>query len=79
MARGHTANDYGSPVHRSNRMHRPAILMNHALHWASSIIVMSIAAYFIARFSHNTHLVYWICVVSVKNRFVIATRKADAM
>ncbi|EKG16271.1 hypothetical protein MPH_06525 [Macrophomina phaseolina MS6] len=46
-------------------MHRPAILMNHALHWASSIIVMSIAAYFIARFSHNTHLVYWICVAAI--------------
>jgi len=65
MARGHDANDYGSPADRSNRMHRPAILANHALHWTSSLIVMSIAAYFIANFSRDTHLVYWICVAAI--------------
>jgi hypothetical protein len=65
MASDHVLNDYGNPAIRSNRLHRPAILANHALHWASSIIVMSIAAYFIANFPHNTHLRYWISVVSV--------------
>ena len=65
MDRGHVANDYGSPVNRSNRMHRPAILVNYAFHWISSIMVLSIAAYFIANYSHNTHLVYWISVVSI--------------
>jgi hypothetical protein len=64
MAREHVTNDYGSPAVRSNRLHRPAIFANHALHWVSSIIVLGIAAYFIAKFSHNTHLVYWISVVS---------------
>jgi hypothetical protein len=76
MARGHATNDYGNVAERSNRMHRPAIIANHALHWASSVIVMSIAAYFIDKFSHNTHLVYWISLVSVKS--VIMT-KADAL
>jgi len=65
MNRGHTTNDYGSTAVRSNRMHRPAILANHALHWVSSVIVMSIAAYFIDKFSHNTHLVYWISVAAI--------------
>jgi len=65
MARGHDANDYGRPAYRSNRMHRPAILANHAIHWASSLIVMSIAAYFIAKFSRDAHLVYWICVAAI--------------
>jgi len=64
MARGHTMN-FGAPVNRSNRMHRPAIMANHWLHWISSIIVMSIAAYFIARYSHNTHLVYWVTIASI--------------
>jgi len=46
-------------------MHRPAIMANHSLHWISSLIVMSIAAYFIARYSHNTHLVYWVTIASI--------------
>lgn len=64
MARGHATNDYGAPAARSSKIHRPLILLNHVLHWISSIIVMSIAAYFIAHYRHNTHLVYWISVVS---------------
>jgi len=65
MARGHATNDYGSPAVRSNRVHRPAIAANHAVHWISSIIVLGIAAYFIAKFSHNTHLVYWVTVAAI--------------
>jgi len=59
MAR-HTGTDYGTAVNRSNKMHRPLLLANHLLHWISSLIVMSIAAYFISKFSHNTHLRYWV-------------------
>jgi len=65
MARGHATNDYGSPAVRSNRLHRPAILANHAVHWISSIIVLGISAYFIAKFTHNTHLVYWVTVAAI--------------
>jgi len=68
----HAANDYGGPVNRSDRMLRPAMLVNHALHWASSIIVMSISAYFIAKFSHNTHLIYWICVAVIDAAYLPA-------
>jgi hypothetical protein len=77
MARRHDTSDYGTATNRSNRLHRPAILANHALHWASSVIVMSIAAYFIDKFSHNTHLIYWICVVGVKN--VVSTTITDVV
>jgi hypothetical protein len=56
--------DYGAPAGRSNRAHRPAILANHWLHWSSSVIVLGISAYFIANYSHNTHLIYWITIVS---------------
>lgn len=63
MAPGNTVSDYGAPSTRSSKILRPLILANHALHWISSIIVMSIAAYFIAHYRHNTHLRYWISVV----------------
>lgn len=59
-----TGNDYGSAVH-SNKLHRPLLLANHVLHWISSIIVMSIAAYFIAEYGHNTHIRYWVAVGAV--------------
>jgi len=65
MARGNVVNDYGTTAGRSNRVHRPAIFANHALHFASSIIVLGIAAYFIHKYSHNTHLVYWISLAAV--------------
>jgi hypothetical protein len=57
MAR-HGTSDYGTAAGTSNKMHRPAILANHILYWISSLIVMSIAAYFISAFLRNTHLVY---------------------
>jgi hypothetical protein len=69
MAR-HNANDYGTAAGTSNKMHRPAILANHILHWISSLIVMSIAAYFISAYANNTHLVYWITIVRVQHSFI---------
>jgi hypothetical protein len=63
----HGETDYGTATGTSNKMHRPAILANHILHWISSIIVMSIAAYFISAYPNNTHLVYWLSVVSVQH------------
>jgi len=62
MARTTANTDYGAPAARSDKM-RPLLTANHALHLISSIIVMSIAAYFIAHFNHNTHLRYWVAVV----------------
>jgi len=62
---GHAAEDYGTPAARSNRLHRPAILANHALHWISSVIVLSISAYFIHKFTHNTHLRYWVSIAAI--------------
>ena len=56
----HSTNDYGAPAPRSNKMHRPALLANHALHFISSLIVLGIAAYFISAYTHNTHLRYWV-------------------
>jgi hypothetical protein len=56
--------DYGAPTARSDKMYRPLLTATHALHFISSIIVMSIAAYFIAQFGHNAHLRFWVGVVS---------------
>ncbi|KAL5400228.1 hypothetical protein PMIN03_012558 [Paraphaeosphaeria minitans] len=61
---GHATDDYGTAA-RSNRLHRPAILANHAMHWVSSIIVLGISAYFLRNFTHNTHLRYWVSIVSL--------------
>jgi len=68
MARGFSRRNNTSDAYapnRGNRMLRPAILANHFLHWASSVIVMSIAAYFIAHFAHGQHLIFWITVAAV--------------
>ncbi|KAF2276390.1 uncharacterized protein EI97DRAFT_458326 [Westerdykella ornata] len=66
MARVHATNDYGTAAApRSNKLHRPLILANHFLHWSSSVIVMSISAYFVAKFSHNTHLIYWLTIAAI--------------
>src|SRR5689334_17886395 len=65
MARRHNANDYGAPAARSNKLHRPLLLANNVLHFISTLIVMSIAAYFIHKFKKNTHLVYWVTIVRV--------------
>jgi hypothetical protein len=73
MAR-HNASDYGTATGTSSRMHRPAILANHILHWISSLIVMSIAAYFISAYANNTHLVYWIVIVRIQHIFIFRGR-----
>ncbi|KZM22164.1 uncharacterized protein EKO05_0003797 [Ascochyta rabiei] len=57
--------DYGAPALRSNKLHRPLIAANHALHLISSLIVLGISGYFINKFTHNTHLVYWIALAAV--------------
>ena len=57
-------NDYGTPS-RSHKAHRLALIANHALHFISSVIVLSIAAYFIAAFTHTTHLRYWVGLAAV--------------
>ncbi|KAJ4988141.1 hypothetical protein SVAN01_06393 [Stagonosporopsis vannaccii] len=59
------ANDYGAPAVRSNRLHRPLLVANHALHIASSIIVLGITAYFINKYTHNTHLRYLVALAAV--------------
>ena len=70
MAFGRRANaapapttDYGAAAVRSNKLHRPLIAANHALHLLSSLIVLGISGYFINKFTHNTHLVYWVALV----------------
>lgn len=55
--------DYGTPVLRSNRLHRPLLAANNALHLISSVIVLGISGYFINDFTQNTHLRYWVAVV----------------
>lgn len=57
------ANDYGAPAVRSNKLHRPLLAANHALHTISSLIVLGISAYFINEYTHNTHLRYWVALV----------------
>jgi hypothetical protein len=63
------ATDYGTATGTTNKLHRPAIMANHVLHWISSLIVMSIAAYFISAFANNTHMVYWLTIVSAHATF----------
>jgi hypothetical protein len=63
------ATDYGAPVattnqRPTNKLHRPLTLANHVLHWISSLIVLGIAAYLISKYRHNTHMRYWVAVVS---------------
>lgn len=63
-----TQTDYGAPSPRrsTTTLTRPLLTATHLLHFASSIIVMSIAAYFIANFPpNNTHLRYWVAVGAV--------------
>ena len=61
------ATDYGTPAVRSNKLHRPLLAANHALHTISSIIVLGISAYFINNYTHNTHLRYWVALVSISS------------
>jgi hypothetical protein len=78
MAR-HATNDYGTPAARSNKMHRPLILANHALHWISSVIVMSLAAYFISDYGHNAHLVYWVTIAAIDTLIYLPALVLPAM
>jgi hypothetical protein len=55
--------DYGAPAAQPNKLLRPLLTANNVLHFISSVIVMSIAAYFIANYNRNTHLVYWVSIV----------------
>ncbi|KAJ4331554.1 hypothetical protein N0V87_009055 [Didymella glomerata] len=57
--------DYGTPAVRSNKLHRPLLAANHALHTISSIIVLGISAYFINDYTHNTHLRYWVALAAI--------------
>ncbi|KAJ4345781.1 uncharacterized protein N0V89_011916 [Didymosphaeria variabile] len=67
-----TTNDYGTPgPARADRTLRPLLLANHALHFASSVIVLGISGYFIAKFDANTHLRYWIGVAAVDTFFYL--------
>ncbi|KAF1349484.1 hypothetical protein EJ07DRAFT_139910 [Lizonia empirigonia] len=59
------ATDYGAPAVRSNRLHRPLLAANHALHLISSLIVLGISAYFIHKYTRNTHLVYWVALAAI--------------
>ncbi|KAI8933800.1 hypothetical protein NX059_009507 [Plenodomus lindquistii] len=82
MVRTHAANnDYGAPVteDRSNKLYRPLIMANHVLHWISSIIVLGISAYFIDKFSHNTHLIYWVTVAAIDTLLYIPAIVLPAM
>ncbi|KAF9691965.1 hypothetical protein EKO04_010068 [Ascochyta lentis] len=57
--------DYGAPAVRSNKLRRPLIAANHALHLISSLIVLGISAYFLNKFTHNTHLRYWVALAAI--------------
>lgn len=65
--------DYGAPAVRSNRLHRPLLALNHALHLASSLIVLGISAYFIHDYENTTHLRYWVAIASVSTFFYLPT------
>ncbi|KAL6706400.1 hypothetical protein ACN47E_005506 [Coniothyrium glycines] len=65
MARTRTTDDYGIASSTTSKLHRPLLFATHFVHWVSAIIVMSIAAYFISNYYHNTHLRYWVAVGAV--------------
>lgn len=41
-----------------NKPLRTALFVTRFLQWASAVIVMSIASYFIARYARNEHIIY---------------------
>jgi len=63
MPRGAVADGYDD--HPTSKVLRLATLLNHWLHWISAVIVMSIAAYFIAKFHTNTHITYWVTIAAI--------------
>jgi hypothetical protein len=69
--------DYGTPAVRSNKLHRPLLAANHALHTISSIIVLGISAYFINDYTHNTHLRYWVALVRPPSHCTLVTSPCD--
>lgn len=71
--------DYGTAVNRSNKMHRPALLANDVLHFISSLIVMSIAAYFIAAYGHNTHIRYWVALGAISSLIFLVAQFLPAL
>jgi hypothetical protein len=66
VAHNSATTDYGATTSQrpANKLHRPLTLANHVLHWISSLIVMSIAAYLISKYRHNVHMRYWVALVS---------------
>lgn len=60
-------------------MVRTALTANNVLHWISSIIVMSIAAYFISKYRHNTHLVYWVTIAAIDAILYLAAMVLPSM
>jgi hypothetical protein len=66
VAHNSATTDYGATTspRPANKLHRPLTLANHVLHWISSLIVMSIAAYLISKYRHNVHMRYWVALVS---------------
>jgi hypothetical protein len=41
-----------------NKGLRTALFITRFLQWASAVIVMSLASYFIARYGRNEHIIY---------------------
>ncbi|KAF2202510.1 hypothetical protein GQ43DRAFT_368984 [Delitschia confertaspora ATCC 74209] len=76
MPRGAIADGSAGP---DSRILRPAILANHFLHWASSLIVMSIAAYFIAHWRRDQHLIYWVTIAAIDSFLYIPALVLPAM
>jgi hypothetical protein len=42
---------------------RTALTATHALHWASSVIVLGIAAWLVAKYPTNVHMGFWVGLV----------------
>lgn len=66
MSRAHATDDYGVAKPRSDKTHRPLLAAKNGLHWISTLIVMSITAYFISHdwWPVNAHLKFWMAIVS---------------
>ncbi|KAF1832610.1 hypothetical protein BDW02DRAFT_421349 [Decorospora gaudefroyi] len=75
------ATDYGAPATNrgSSKMHRLLLLANHILHFISSLIVMSIAAYLIAHFRHNVHMRYWVSLAAIDLLFFLPALVVPAL
>ena len=56
---------YGNTVNRPSGLTRMATILNRWLHFVSVSIVLGIAAYFIAQYTDNTHLVFWLTIACI--------------